>query len=163
MALVVSIGSLAIAIWATRISKTSLDHAVSVQQESDKREFERSRADLLNQVSDSRAILDKTRIEIGTLRADFQVEPQTVQAAMANYTTLFSDYLPKIEETIRQCDQLWESISAWGADKGYADLMQARAALYRSLKDDELAKESGIYLVGTFRTKLESARKKAGY
>ena len=158
VALIISIGSLAVTLWATRISKRSLDHAINVQERSDLKEFERARADLLNQISDSRAILDKTRIEIGTLQANFQAEPVAVQALMANYTGLFSQYLPRVEQAIRQCDELWTDVSGWSTDKGHTDLMQARAVLYRSLMDDEIVQDSAIYMVNVFKVKLELAK-----
>ena len=158
VALIISIGSLAVTLWATRISKRSLDHAINVQERSDLKEFERARADLLNQISDSRAILDKTRIEIGTLQANFQAEPVAVQALMANYTGLFSQYLPRVEQAIRQCDELWTDVSGWSTDKGHTDLMQARAVLYRSLMDDEIVQDPAIYMVNVFKVKLELAK-----
>jgi len=158
VALIISIGGLAVTLWATRISKRSLEHAINVQERSDLKEFERVRAELLNQISDSRAILDKTRIEIGTLQANFQAEPAAVQTLMANYTGLFSQYLPMVEQAIRQCDDLWTDVSGWSSDKGHADLMQARAVFYRSLKDDEVVQESGIYAVNVFKVKLELAK-----
>jgi hypothetical protein len=159
IALSVSIGSLGVTVWATRISKKSLKRARDVQDRSDRREFEGIRSEILNQVSDSRAVLDKTRVEIGTLRAEFDAEPTAVQASMASYTTLFSEYLPNIERAVHQCDSLWSEVSAWNNDKSDAELMRARALLYRSLKDDESAHESGVYMVNVFKTKLELARR----
>ena len=158
VALIISIGGLAVTLWATRISRRSLGHAIRVQQRSDLKEFERVRAELLDQVSDSRVILDRNRIEIGTLQANFQAEPPAVQARMANYTTLFSQYLPKVERAIRQCDELWKDVLGWRSDKEHADLMEARAVLYRSLKDDEIANGSGIFLVNAFKVRLELAK-----
>jgi hypothetical protein len=158
VALIISLGGLAVTLWATRISKRSLEHAIGVQKRSDLKEFERVHAELLNQISDSRAILDKTRIEIGTLQANFHAEPVAVKALLANFTGLFSEYLPKVEQAIRQCDELWTDVSGWSSDKAHADLMRARAVLYRSLKDDETVREAGIYLVNSFKVKLELAR-----
>ena len=155
VALVVSIGSLVVTAWATQLSKRSLHHAIDVQGRSDQREFERVRSELLNQISDSRSVLDKTRIEIRTLQANFQAEPPAVQAPMASYVVLFTKYLPDIEQAIRQCDELWNDVSSWSEEKSHAELMQARATLYRCLKDDEIAQESGVYLVNVFKTKLE--------
>ena len=158
IALLISIGGLAVTFWATRISRRSLEHAINVQKHSDLKEFERVRTELLNQISDNRSILDKTRIEIGTLQANFQAEPDLVQTLMANFIGLFSQFLPKVEQTIRQCDELWSDVSGWSSDKGHSDLMQARAVLYRALKDDEAVQESGIYLVNRFKMKLELAK-----
>lgn len=158
VALIISVGGLAVTLWATRISKRALEHAISVQEHSDLKEFERGRTELLNQISDSRAMLDKTRIEIGTLQANFQVEPPAVQNLMANFIGLFSQFLPKIEQAVRQCDELWTDVSGWSSDKGHSDLMQARAVLYRCLKDDEAVQESGLYLVNRFKMHLELAK-----
>lgn len=158
VALIMSFGGLAVTLWATRISKRALEHAIEIQEGSDLKEFERVRAELLNQISDSRAILDKARIEVGTIQASLQAEPAAVQVLMANYTALFSHYLPKVEQAIHQCDELWTDVSGWSSDKGQTDLMHARAVLYRSLKDDEIVHESGIYMVNAFKVKLELAK-----
>jgi hypothetical protein len=64
------------------------------------------------QIADSRRFLDKTRIEIGTLRADFDAEKQPVKVVMAGYTNLFTDYLPKVEASIAQLDVLWKDVSS---------------------------------------------------
>jgi len=144
-ALLMSGGSLWVTIWATRLSKISLNHAIEVQEKVEEKEFERMRADLLMQVADSRRLLDKTRIEIGTLKADFDAEPQPVQVMMRNYTNLFTDYPPRVEASIQQLDILWKEVSAWSKEKSQRELMDAKAVLYRSLKDDEVVYDSGIF------------------
>ena len=158
VALLVSIGSLGITVWATKLSKSSLDHAIDVQQKGEEKEFERLRAELLMQVADSRRLLDKTRIEIGTIKADFDAEPQPVQVLMRNYTNLFTDYLPKVEASIAQLDALWKEVSGWSKEKSHRELMDTKAVLYRSLKDDEVVYDSGIYMVNVFKAKLEMAK-----
>ena len=158
VAVAVSVGSLAVSIWATRISKTSLRQATRVQEDSDRREFDRVRAELLNQISDCRAILDRTRIEIGTVQANFLAEPPAVQDLMANYTTLFSQYLPTVENALKGTDELWREVAQWEPTKSHTELMDASAVLYRSLQDDKSTHETGIYLVNRFTTQLELAR-----
>jgi hypothetical protein len=161
IALVIAIGSWIVTIWATQISKKSLQHAIDVQRRSDQREFERIRTELMNQISDSRSILDKTRIEIGTLQANFQAEPPSIQTVMRNYVSLFIEYLPNIERAIQQWDELWNDVSGWSEGKNHVELMQARAVLYRSLKDDEVVQESAVYMIGVFKEKLELARQQS--
>ena len=161
IALAVSAGGLAVSLWATRISKRSLEHSQGVQKEAERREFDAVRADLLNQIADGRAVLDRTRIEIGTLRANFLAEPATVQALMVNFTGLFSEFLPKVELGIRQADELWAQVAQWDSTKSHKELMDAIAVLYRSLQDDKAAQESGMYLVNRFTVHLESARQRA--
>lgn len=158
VALLVSIGSLGITVWATKLSKESLDHAIDIQVKGEEKEFERLRAELLMQIADSRKLLDKTRIEIGTLKADFDAEPQPIQVIMKNYTNLFADYQPKVESAIGQLDMLWKEVSSWPKEKSHHELMDTKAVLYRSLKDDEVVYDSGIYMVNVFKAKLEIAR-----
>jgi hypothetical protein len=158
VALVVSIGSVAVTVWATGISKRSHEHAINVQERSDQKEFERLRSELLNQISDSRSANEKSRIEIGTLQANFRAECPAVQALMVNYVVLFTEFLPKVEQATHQCDELWNHVSSWTNEKSHAELMQARATLYRSLKDDEVVQQSVAYTVSVFNTKLELAK-----
>ena len=61
-ALLVSVGSLSITLWATRLSSKSLNHAIEIQEKGEEKEFERIRAELLMQIADNRRLLDKTRI-----------------------------------------------------------------------------------------------------
>ena len=157
-ALLVSIGSLSVTLWATRLSNRSLNHAIEIQEKGEEKEFERLRAELLMQIAEDRRLLDKTRIEIGTLKADFDVEPQPIKVIMRNYTNLFTDYLPRVEASIQQLDMLWKEVSGWSKEKSHRELMDAKAVLYRSLKDDEVVYDSGIYMVNVFKAKLEVAR-----
>ena len=151
VALLLSFGSLGVTVWATK-------HAIDVQNKGDEREFERLRAELLMQVADSRRLLDKTRIEIGTIKADFDVELQSVKALMGKYTNLFTEYLPKVEAAITQLDALWIEVAGWSKEKTPRELMDTKAILYRSLKDDEVVYDSGICLVNMFKAKLEMAK-----
>ena len=52
IALLISIGSFGVTVWATRLSKRSLDHAIEVQKHSEEKEFEKLRAELLMQIAD---------------------------------------------------------------------------------------------------------------
>lgn len=113
MIALVSVGSFAITIWATQISKKSLQHAIEAQTRSDEKDFESTRAELMNQISDCRSLLDKTRIEIGTARAYFDAEPVAVQNLLKSYTGLFNEYLPSVEHAIGQCDEDWNHVSLW--------------------------------------------------
>ncbi len=158
IAVLISLGSFGVTIWATRLSKKSLDHAIAIQISGEEKDFEKLRADLLMQIADSRRLLDKTRIEIGTLKANFDAEQQPVKVLMTNYTNLFTDYLPKVEASIQQCDMLWKEVSGWSKNKSHRELMDAKAVLYRSLKDDEVVYDSGLYCVNLFKAKLEMAK-----
>ena len=163
IAAIISIGSLSIAFWATRLSKKSLEHSIDIQQRSEKKEFENSKAELLMQISDNRRVLDKTRIEIGTLKAHFDVESQRVKAIMTNYTALFDSHLPQIEKLIQVLDARWKDVSEWTQEKSHKDLMEEKALLYSDLKDNEVIYESGDYLVRKFKNRLEMVKKDVAY
>lgn len=137
---------------------STLDHAIEVQEKSDEKEFEMLRSELLMQITDNRKILDKTRIEIGTIQADFDAQPQPVQVMMSNYIDLFTSYLPKVEASIQELDELWQDISSWSKEKEHKELMEARAVFYRCQKNDEVVYDSGMYMVNEFKTKLEMAK-----
>lgn len=158
-ALIVSVGSFGVTIWATRLSEKSLNHAIDIQAIGEEKEFQGLRTGLLMQIADSRRLLDKTRIEIGALKADFDIEKQSVKVIMAGYTSLFTDYLPKVESAIAQLDHLWKDVSSWTTEKSYSELMAAKAVLYRSLKDDELVYDSGIDLTNAFKARWEVVKK----
>jgi hypothetical protein len=157
-ALLVSVGSVAITLWATRLSNRSLNHAIEIQEKGEQKEFERLRTDLLIQIVDDRRLLEKIRIEIGTLKADFDGEPQPIRMIMSNYINLFTEYLPRVETSIKQLDMLYNDVSGWSKEKSHRELMDAKAVLYRSLKDDEVVHDCGIYLVSVFKAQLEVAR-----
>jgi hypothetical protein len=158
IALLVSVGSLGVTVWATRLSKKSLNHAINIQIRGEEKEFDRLRTELLMQIADRRRLLDKMRIEIGTLKAEFDAEKQPVKVIMGSYTNLFSEYLPKVEASIQQLDMRWREISGWSKEKDYRELMDTKAVLYRSLKDDEVAYDSGIYMVNVFKAKMEAVK-----
>lgn len=158
IAALISLGSLAVTIWATRISKQSLNHAINIQERMDSKEFERTRSDILIQIADCRKVLDKTRIEIGALKTNFDAEPQPVQLILSPQGGLFSDYLPKVEGAIRLLDALKNDVLEWTTDKPYGELMNAKAVLYQQLKDNEVVYDAGIYSVNEFKTKLELAK-----
>lgn len=158
IAILVGLGCLGVTLWASILSKRSLNHAIAIQEKGEEKEFQRLRTELLMQIADSRMVLDKTRIEVGTLKADFDAEPQAVQQMMRNYINLFTDYLPRVEFSIQQLDILWKDVSAWPKDKSHHELMDAKAVLYRSIKDDEVVYDSAMFMVSEFRAQLSVAR-----
>lgn len=161
IALIVSIGSFGVTWWATRISKKSLDHSIEIQKRSDKKDFMMVKAEVLQRLSDDRSVLEKTRIEIGALKVDFEAEPQPVQMLMSKHTNLFTEFLPAIERSIRQLDELWDKASKWGEEKDITDLIHDKAFYYKCMKDDEIAGETGLFLVKEFNEKLRLAREYA--
>lgn len=157
IALLISLGSFGVTILATRLSKKSLDHALKSYNINEEKEFERVRGEILMQIADNRRLLDKTRIEIGTLEANFEIEKQPVKVIMGKYTNLFSEYLPTIVEGIEQLDNEWEDVSSWTNETDHRTLIETKSRLYRALKDFEVAYDSGMYMINEFNEKLKLA------
>lgn len=158
LALVVSILSFLAAAWATWVSHRTLQHARSVHAEDRRIAFERERSQLLEVINASRLLLERTRIKIGTLKAQFEAAPQPVQVLLANYTGLFTEYLPRVEAGARQCGLLWSEVAEWTQDTGIHALMQHQAKFRALVNDDQIAHDQGLFLVGVFEEKMAQAR-----
>ena len=101
IALVVSVCGFLVSIWSAVISHKALNHNRNSYEEQQRIAFERERSQLLEIFNDSRKLLDKTRIEIGALKAQFDAEPETVKALLVElhricfqniYQSLKEDY-----------------------------------------------------------------------
>lgn len=160
-ALIVSVLSFFAAAWATWVSHRTLVHTRRVHEEEQRITFERERSQLLEIINLSRSTLDKARIEIGALKADFDATPQPVQVLLKNYTQLFTEYLPRIESGVRQAAALWDEVAAWNPETEIYALVQHQARFHALLHEDQVAYEQGLHLVGRFREKLEMAREYA--
>ena len=162
VAAIVSIGSVAVAIWAASISKKALDHAIDVQDRSDARENDRAKADLLRRISDCRALLEKTRIEIGTAKANFDAEPEAVRGLMIHYnTSLFSDMYQSIQNEISQLDGWWDRIHSWKSGIPHNDLLAAQSTFYNDYHGYQTTEASAKYCLREFQEKLALAHDRA--
>ena len=157
LALVVSCLSFLAALWAACVSHRTLAHAREVHSENQSIVFERERSELLEVINTSRMLLENTRIRIGTLKARFDAAPQPVKALLANYTSLFSDYLPRIEAGSRQCHALWDEVAGWDDEKGIHALVHHQAKFRKLVGDDQIAHDSGIFMVEVFEEKMAKA------
>jgi hypothetical protein len=157
LALVVSCLSFMAALWAAWVSHHTLAHARDVHSEDQQIAFERERSELLEVINTSRMLLEKTRIRIGTLKARFDAAPQPVKALLVNYTSLFSEYLPRIEAGCRQCHALWDEVAAWDDEKGIHALVHHQAKFRKLVGDDQVAHDNGIFLVEIFEEKMAKA------
>lgn len=157
LALVISALSLAAAVWASYVGQQSLSHARKTYDEQLSISFARERSQLLQLITQNQAVLEKTRITIGALKAKFDAAPQPVQALLRNYTNLFTEYLPRIEGSIRQCSALWHEVSEWDEKRGIHALVHHQAR-YRALMEDDLtAHDQGLIMVGLVEEKLAQA------
>lgn len=159
LAVIVGLGSLLAARSSARTSHRALEHAIKEHAKAERKEHERAKADLLCQITDSRAILEDVRLEIGTEKAEFGAQPKIVRDRLRSYeSSLFNEYYGRLQEAVRQLDVLWDDVATWTHEKPYEDLVHARAVLYRCRTDNETARSSGMYMLAEYRERLEQAR-----
>lgn len=157
LALVVSLLSLAAAIWASYVGQQSLSHARKTYDEQLSISFVRERSQLLELITQNQSVLEKTRLRIGALKANFDASPQPVKVLLHSYTDLFTEYLPRIEGSIRQCASLWNEVAEWDERKGIHALVHHQAR-YRSLmQGDQIAHDQGLIMVGIVESKMSEA------
>jgi hypothetical protein len=145
------------AAWAAWISHQTFEHARQVHREERRVGFERERSQLLEAISASKLLLDKTRIEIGALKARFDAAPQQVHVLLQGYTDLFTDYLPRIEAGVRQCTALWSEVANWNEDTGIHALVRHQAQFRALATNDQIAHDQGLFLAGAFEEKMTRA------
>jgi hypothetical protein len=157
LAVAVSGLSLLAAMWAAWVSHRTLKHAETIHADDQRITFEREQSQLLEDVNTSRRLLDRTRIKIGTLKVRFDAAPQPVKVMLSNYTNLFTDYFPRVEEGVRQCNALWDEIAAWDQGTGIHALVRHQSKFRALVNDDEFAHDQGLFLVGVFEEKMNRA------
>lgn len=157
LALVVSGLSFLAAVWAAWVSHRTLAHAREVREDELRITFERERTELLEVINTSRTLLEQTRVRIGTLKARFDAAPQPVQALLKNYTNLFTEYLPRVEAGVRQCNALWNEVADWDQEKGIYALVHHQARFRKLVSDDQMAHDTGVFLVNVFEEKMAKA------
>ena len=158
-ATIIALLAVVVSIWSAIVSHKALNHAKKSHITQQKIDFERERFNLLEVFNDSRKLLDKTRIEIGTLKAQFNNEPDSVKALLVNYTSLFTEYLPTIEKGLRQANALWDEVANWDESEGIHALIRNKAHFRALVHGDQVAHDQGLYCVAVFKEKLDLARK----
>lgn len=157
MALAVSALSFFASVWAAWVSHRTLAHERDMREDERRITFERERSELLEVINTSRMLLEQTRLRIGTLKARFDAAPQSVRALLGNYTGLFTEFLPRVEGGVRQCNALWDEVAAWDQDNGSFSLVHHQARFRKLVNDDQLAHDNGVFLVEVFEEKMAKA------
>jgi len=156
IALIISFGSL-------YINKKALDNANVAQILANKKLIESEKTEILKQISDNKSVLNKARIEIGALQANFEIEPQPVKTLMHEFTSLFTNNLPTIEYAISNLEADHNKILNWRGDMNYTDIMKFKANCHEELRNFEISHEQAIQCINIFKEKLLIAKKRAGY
>lgn len=142
-------------------SKKSLAQSQAAQDQSQKNQIDDAKSELLSLISDGKSILNTTRIEIGALQAEYDAEPQPVQALLHNYTSLFDSYLPTIEAALAVLTSDWNIVNEWSGTISFSDLRREKAQVQDDLHNYENANSQAVHLIDKFREKLHLAREYA--
>ena len=145
LALIISFSSLCVA-------KRSLDHSKTTQKKSDQIFFDNEKNELLQMLSNNKSLLNKARIEIGALKANFEIEPQSVKNLMNQYANIFTEFLPKIEKAICNLEELHGKIHKWKDDISHKDIIRCKAEFYEDLKGFEITYEAAFACASKFGT-----------
>ncbi|ENO76084.1 hypothetical protein B447_18578 [Thauera sp. 27] len=157
MALAVSALSFIAAAWAAWVSHRMLAQERDVRKDERRITFERERSELLEVINTSRMLLEQTRLRIGALKSRFDAAPQPVRTLLGNYAGLFTEFLPRVEVGVRQCNALWDEVAAWDQDKGIYALVHHQARYRKLVNDDQLAHDSGVLLLAACEEKMAKA------
>jgi hypothetical protein len=157
LALAISALSFIAAAWAAWVSHRTLAHERDVRKDERRITFERERSELLEVINTSRMLLEQTRLRIGTLKSRFDAAPEPVRALLGNYTGLFTEFLPRVEVGVRQCNALWDEVAAWDQDSGIYALVHHQARYRKLVNDDQLAHDSGVFLLAALEEKMAKA------
>ena len=147
LALIISSISLYLAIMSFRHSKATQKKADQIFIDSEKNE-------LLKMLSDNKSLLNKARIEIGALKADFEIESQPVKTIMNQYTNIFTTTLPMLEDAIYNLEELHNNIHNWKGNISHKDIIRHKAEYYEDMKGFEVTYEQAVACTTTFKEKL---------
>lgn len=162
IALGISALGFATSVWSVWVSHRALAHTCEVHEQERRESFERQRTALLEVINTSRSTLDRTRVDIGTLKAIFDAEPEPVRALLSNFSSLFTEYLPKVEGGVRQAGALWAEVAEWDPRTGTSALIHHEARFRALLHDDQMVRDHALYMINVFKEKLELARSHVG-
>jgi len=140
-------------------SKRALDLARSSAKDAGLIELERIRLDLLNDIADNRALLERARIEIGAIRAKYELEPPPVKEQLHDYVRLFNETLPQAEKVIKDYEEAWTLWVSQNAPQGYRELMNQRALLHRFGTDLGIQVDSLQRAIDDLHENQENAQK----
>jgi hypothetical protein len=93
--------ALVVSILGLVISKLSYDRSGRVHAQQQAHLALQSQGALLALMSDCGATLNATRVDICALKAVYDAEPGAVKALLVNFIGLFTEYLPKVEQSLQ--------------------------------------------------------------
>ena len=154
LAVLISIGGLIYA-------KKSFSLSQSTQAQTNEMEIDIEKNELLKLISNNKKLLNKSSIELGVLKADFEAETQPVRMIMREQALIFTRTLPIINYSLDNLEKLRLKIQNWNGTLSHKDVMRYKSELYEQMKDHELNEEITTSQIKTFKEKLLQAREYA--
>ena len=77
---------------------------------------------------------------------------------LVNYVSLFTEYLPQVEGSVRQTGALWDEVAEWDPRTGMSALIHHEARFRALLHEDQMVRDHALYMINVFKEKLEQAR-----
>lgn len=154
----IAIFALLISFGSFYLSKRSLDFAIEMQKTAENKLIENEKTELLKLISNNKSILNNAFIEMGVLKADFDIEPQPVKEIMKDYTQIFTGFMPSLENTISRLESDYANLINWNGEMSYSDIMRTKATCHEALKRYETSHEQAIQCIAIFKEKLEHAK-----
>jgi len=154
LAVVISIGGLIYAKKSFHLSK-------SIQDKTNEMEIDIQKNELLQIISNNKQLLNKSSIDLGALKADFEVEPQPIKTIMREQTKILKRNQQIINYSLEKLEKLRLKIQNWNGTLSHKDVMRYKSELYEQMKDHELNEEITTSQIKTFKEKLLQAREYA--
>jgi hypothetical protein len=151
--------ALVVSVISLYLSKRSFEYSRSATETSQNIRAAEAKTELLALLSECRSVLNRTRIDIGALKAIYDTESQSVHALMVNYVSLFTEYLPRIEAALEQVETDWAAVQSWTNEIGTADLLRRQSEYHDGLKSFQNAHEQSVHMIEKFRIVLAEAKR----
>lgn len=159
-AALISVGSVSVAIWATGLSRKALNLATRTQTKAEEKEFAHTKSDLLNQVADTMALLERRKIDLGMQMAAYETQTQPVRKILENDRETCASLLTQTEIALKDLEKGWNLVNSWNQSKPFEDLMSLRSLLYKEIKETEVAQRSTEQVIESFKANLQTVQER---
>lgn len=151
---VIAVLALVISTASAFVSYKAFKHSVTAHHLEATLAFEKDKSELLMYVEQSRNLFSAAQREIENVHFVLAHEPQAVQRALASYSNLFTEFLPRLAGAECQASTLWQEIHAWRDVSGRSAFAHHTPRYRASLENDRLAHGSALKCVGELRSQI---------
>jgi pyruvate formate-lyase activating enzyme-like uncharacterized protein len=143
---------------SVKISQSALDESKANNQRISESETEQKRLELLKEISSEHEMLQRILTNIGALKADFDLCPETVKKLMSDRSTIFTSTMPLLEKYKYEVEARHLGATNWKLENGIPELMRLLSEQDVATKNTRHSVECNISVVAEFREKLQLAK-----